>query len=164
MSNVNYSTAVMLFNSDIRAIKVSYDPNDKLSSGAVKSYTFKTLDPDIQVGDYVAIPTDSRHNITVGRVEEVDAEIDFDSSLEIKWIVSRVPYTEYQSILADEQTWIAQMKKAQNLKKKEDIKNSMLEMYKADGSSLETLAIAGRKAAPTCAVIGTEVDADAVAS
>jgi predicted Mrr-cat superfamily restriction endonuclease len=149
---MNYSTAVMLFNQDIRAVRVSYDPIDFAKSGA--SYIFKTLDPDIKVGDYVSIPTDTRHKITVAKVEEVEAEIDFDSTMEIKWIVSRVPTKEYEDILEDEQTWIAEMKKAQNRKKMEDIKTSMIEMYKADGSSLETLAIAGRKAQPTCAAIG----------
>ena len=152
---MNYSTAVMLFNADIRAVKVSYDPND-LSNGKPKSYLFKTLDPDLKVGDYVTIPTDTRHKITVGRVEEIDVEVDFDDALEIKWIVSRVPVSEYEGILKDEESWIAEMKKAQNRKKKEDIKNSMIEMYQADGASLETLAIAGRKAAPTCMAIEHE--------
>lgn len=150
---MNYSTAVMLFNTDIRAVKVSYDPTDKNSDGMPKTYTFKTLDPDLKIGDFVSIPTDTRHKITVAKVEEVDAEIDFDADLEIKWIVSRVPLTEYEGILLDEQDWISQMKKAQNRKKKEDIKKNMIEMYQADGASLETLAIAGRKPAPTCLVI-----------
>lgn len=157
---MNYSTAVMLFNSDIRAIRVSYDPNDKVN-GLPKSYLFKTLDPDLKVGDFVSIPTDTRHNITVAKVEEIDAEVDFDSSLEIKWIVSRVPTKEYEAILADEQIWIAEMKKAQNMKKKEDIKKSMLDMYQANGASLDTLAIAGRKPAPTCAIVNyTDEDAE----
>lgn len=151
---MNYSTAVMLFNQDIRAVRVSYDPADKVN-GVVKSYIFKTLDPDLKVGDFVSIPTDTRHLMTVGKIEEVDAEIDFDSGLEIKWVISSVPVSEYEGILSDEQTWIAEMKKAQNLKKKEDIKKSMLDMYQANGASLETLAIAGRKPAPTCAIAGT---------
>lgn len=152
---MNYSTAVMLFNQDIRAVRVSYDPSDKVN-GKPRDYLFKTLDPELIVGDYVNIPTETRHNITVGRVEEIDSEVDFDSELEIKWVISRVPMREHENILYDEQQWIAEMKKAQARKKKEDIKKSMVEMYEADGSSLETLAIAGRKAAPTCAAIGCE--------
>lgn len=151
-TTMNYSTAVMLFNQDIRAVRVSYDP-DEFSRDKNKSYLFKTLDPDLKVGDFVTIPTDTRHKLTVARVEEVESEVDFDSDLEIKWIVSRVPVKEYGGILIDEQEWIGQMKKAQNRKKKEDIKKNMIEMYQADGASLETLAIAGRKAAPTCLAI-----------
>lgn len=149
---MNYSTAVMLFNEDIRAVRVSYDPNDKVNDRP-KDYLFKTLDPDLKVGDFVTIPTDTRHNITVGRIEEIEAEVDFDCDKEIKWIISRVPVSEYEAILMDEAQWIVEMKKAQNRKKKEDIKKSMVEMYQADGASLETLAIAGRKSAPTCAAI-----------
>ena len=154
---MNYSTAVMLFNNDIRAVRVSYDPKD-LVGDKPRSYLFKTLDPDLKVGDFVTIPTESRHKLTVARVEEVEAEVDYDDSLEIKWIVSRVPVTEYEGILSDEQQWIAEMKKAQNRKKKEDIKKNMVEMYQADGASLETLAIAGRKPAPTCMVIEAQPD------
>lgn len=149
---MNYSTAVMLFNAEIRAVKVSYEPNFP-NGGAI----FKTLDPDIVVGDYVTIPTNTRHNMTVARVEDVDVEIDFDDSTQIGWVVSRVPVSEYEGILKDEQQWIAEMKKAQNRKKKEDIKKNMVDMYQADGHSLETLAIAGRKPAATCIAIESEV-------
>lgn len=149
---MNYSTAVMLFNQEIRAVRVSYDPHDKIGD-KVKSYLFKTLDPDLKVGDFVTIPTETRHNITVGKIEEVDSEVDFDSDIQIKWVISRVPIKEYESILSDEQQWIAEMKKAQNRKKKEDIKKSMIDMYQANGTSLETLAIAGRKPAPTCVAL-----------
>lgn len=155
--STNYSTAVMLFNSDIRAVRVSYDPKD-LVSGKPRDYLFKTLDPDIKAGDYVSIPTDSRHNMTIGKVEEVDSEVDFDADIELKWIISRVPTDGYEAILKDEQAWIAEMKKAQIRKKKEDIKKNMLDMYQADGASLETLAIAGRKPAATCAIITDATD------
>ena len=154
---MNYSTAVMLFNADIRAVRVSYDPNDKIGAD-VKSYLFKTLDPNIKEGDFVAIPTDTRHKITIGKVEEVDAEVDFDDATEIKWIVSLVPTKEHESILKDEQQWISEMKKAQNRKKKEDIKKNMVEMYQADGSNLDVLAIAGRKPAPTCSALPIVTD------
>ena len=144
---MNYSTSVMLFNEEIRAIKVSYEPNST-------SWTvFKTLDPDLVVGDFVTIPTETRHNFTVAKIEEVDVEVDFDSNTTVGWIVSRVPMSEYDGILKDEQQWISEMKKAQNRKKKEDIKKNMVEMYQADGFSMETLAIAGRKPAPTCAIV-----------
>lgn len=156
---MNYSTAVMLFNQEIRAVKVSYDPSD-LVAGKPRSQIFKTLDPDLKIGDFVTVPTDTRHKMTVGKIEEVDAEVDFDDLTEVKWIVSRVPVSEYEGILKDEQQWIAEMKKAQNRKKKEDIKKSMVEMYQADGASLETLAIAGRKPAPTCLVSPSDEASD----
>lgn len=159
---MNYSTAVMLFNSDIKAVRVSYDPNDLDKDQKPKTYLFKTLDPDIKTGDFVTIPTDTRHKLTVAKVEDTESEVDFDSTLEIKWIISRVPTEEYAGILADEQQWIAEMKKAQNRKKKEDIKKNMIEMYQADGASLETLAIAGRKPAATCMALTGSATAESV--
>lgn len=148
---MNYSTAMMLFNDDIRAVRVSYEV-DSNGKGVEPLTLFKTLDPSIKVGDFVTIPTLTRHKITVARVEEVDVEVDYDDPTEVKWLISRVPLTEYKAILDDEQVWIQEMKKSQNLKKKQDIKDGLKEMYKANGTSLETLAIAGRKPAETCAV------------
>lgn len=153
MSSTNYSTAVMLFNPNIRAIGVSYDPEEyKLNK---KTYTYKTLDETIEVGDFVVVPTSTRHGFTVVRVEEVDVEIDFESSMEIKWIGDRVNHEVFEKITQEEKTWIDQMKKAQVRKKREDLKNSMMEMYKDEG--LADAAIVNMGSVP---VIESKVEED----
>ena len=132
MSNpTNYSTAVMLFNPNIRAIKVSYETKEENKNRAF--YTYKTLDETIQVGDYVVVPTDTRHGMTVCKVEEVDIEIDFEDNTQIKWLVDRVASESYEKILEDEKVWIDQMKAAQKRKQREELKKSMMEMYQDEG-------------------------------
>lgn len=74
---MNYSTAVMLFNPEIRAISVSYEKDEK-GAGKKPFYTYKTLDKTIEKGDLVVVPTDTRHEFTVVRVEEVDVEVDYE--------------------------------------------------------------------------------------
>lgn len=77
---MNYSTAIFLINKDVRAIAVTYEKIDmnqdttkmkfsapylsggKLPTGAT---VFKTMDPKVKVDDYVTVPTDTRHGMTV---------------------------------------------------------------------------------------------------
>ena len=134
---MNYSTAVMLINTKIRAVKVTYELD---TPGNIKSrYLFKTLDQSIHKDDYVVIPTDTRHNLTVAKVDEVDVEVDFESDIEVKWIVGRVPTEENVKILEEEGKWIDALKASEKRRKREEIKKNMLDMYQDSG--IETLAI-----------------------
>lgn len=146
---MNYSTAVMLINTNIRAIKVTYElDTDKLRQ---QRYTYKTLDASIKVGDYVIVPTETRHNMTVCRVEEVDVDVDFEDSTEIKWIVDRVNKGDHDNILKEESKWIEALKQSEKRRKREEIKKSMLEMYQDEG--IEKLPIANMAAAVDATLI-----------
>lgn len=135
---MNYSTAVMLINTNIRAIKVSYevDHNNK----AKQTYLYKTLDSTIGVNDYVVVPTTTRHKMTVCRVEEVDAEVDFEDDIEIKWVVAKTNKEEYNNILIEEQKWIEALKASEKRRKREELKKGLMDMYADDG--VDKLAIA----------------------
>lgn len=133
---MNYSTAILLVNKDVRVVGVSYEvlPDGK----GVKPYTlFKTLDQTIRVGDHVTIPTDTRHKMTVGRVEEVDVEIDFDSPTQIGWLVGRVDTAPYEATLSQEGDAIQAIKSAEQRSKREELARKLL----ADNPSLEGLSI-----------------------
>lgn len=149
---MNYSTAVMLINENIRAIKVIYEPEtDEQIPQRVKDtgkkpvkgqtrYVLKTLDPNIKAGDYVVVPTTTRHGLTVVLVDEVDVEVDYDSTTEIKWVISRVDLSDSKLIAAEEIKWIEALKASEKRKKKQEIKKNLLDMYQDDG--IEKLAIA----------------------
>ena len=83
---MNHSTAIFLINNDVRAIAVTYEKIDlakdttkmmkyqaaylsggRLPDGAV---VFKTMDTAIKVDDFVIVPTDTRHGMTVCKVVE----------------------------------------------------------------------------------------------
>lgn len=129
---MNYSTAVMLINPKIRAIKTTYEPDPNIPN-KVTRYIFKTLDDTIKVGDYVVVPTDTRWLLTVVRVDEVDVDVDFESSTIIKWIVSRVSTEDNAKILAEETKWVEALKASEKRRKREEIKKNMLDMYQDDG-------------------------------
>ena len=153
---MNYSSAVMLINQNIRAVKVTYEPDIELVPGAPKKERtiFKTLDQTIQKGDYVVVPTDTRHKLTVVQVDEVDVDVDFESSVELKWIVCKSPMENYKNILVEEAKWVEALKAAERNRKREEIKKSMLDMAKTD--ELEKLPIANMESLSDVKAIGSK--------
>lgn len=135
---MNYSTAVMLINQNIRAIKTIYEPDTNTHKQT--RTTFKTLDNSIAVGDYVVVPTDTRHGKTVVLVTEVDVDVDFESSVVVEWVIDKISTEQNQKILDEEVKWIEALKASEKRRKREEIKKSMLEMYQDDG--IEKLPIA----------------------
>lgn len=135
---MNYTTAVMLINQNIRAVHCVYEPETEYSKPERKM--FKTLDPELKEGDYVVVPTETRHKMTVMQVVAVDVDVDFESSIKIDWIVDRVNVEANQLILDEEAMWIDKLKQSEKRRKREEIKKNMLDMHKDDG--LEDMAIA----------------------
>lgn len=123
---MNYSTAIFLINKDVRAIRASYevDANGKPLAQHVK--IFKTLDKDIKPGDHVVVPTDTRHNLTCCRVEEVDVDIDFDSTTEVKWIVQRVDGEGFKRLQDQENEAIRTIRSAEVRRKRDDLAAALM--------------------------------------
>jgi len=142
---MNYTTAVMLFNENIRAISVVYE--DTKEAPNQKTWIFKTLDQSIKKDDILVVASSTRHGLTTVKVIEADVEIDFDSDVQLKWIIQKVETATYDKILEEEKVWIDTMKKAEMQKKREDIRSNITNLY-AD-PKLETLAISSFKSINT---------------
>ncbi len=117
---LNLTSAVFLINDQVRAIKCTYEPGERQPD-----YIFKTLDKTIRVDDYVVIPTDTRHGMTVAKVSAVDVEVDMESNVQLKWIVSGVDKPTYDEILAMEKDAIDKIREARALQKREELKASL---------------------------------------
>lgn len=122
----NHSTLIFLMNEQVRAIAVTYEKIDmdqdttkmkynaeylsagRLPKGAV---IFKTMDPDIKVDDFVIVPTDTRHGMTVCKVVAVDIEIDYSSEDLCHWIVGTVDTTEFERLRQAEDQMIQMVKR-----------------------------------------------------
>lgn len=122
---MNFSTAIFLVRKDIRAVSVSYEV-DKDGKGIGPFTVFKTADPSLAVGQHVVIPTATRHNMTVGRVEHVDVEIDFDSGVQVQWLVGAVNLEGYEALLARENEIIDAIKSAEKRRKQEELAAKLL--------------------------------------
>ena len=131
---MNLTTAIFIINPNVRAIRVSYEPGREGDQ-----YVFKSFDQSIKVDDMVVIPTDSRYKQTVGKVVEVDLDIDIDSSIQFKWIIDKVDLAAHQNVLDLEADAVKKIKSAEMLSKRKELS----EKLKADNPGLlDNLAIA----------------------
>ncbi len=118
---MNYSTAIFLISDQARAVNVTYEKEED----APKTM-FKTLDPNIKVDDYVTVPTDTRHKMTVCKVVEVDVEPDLETSREVKWIVGVVDTVDFDQIKSQEGDAIARIKSAEKTRKRKELRDALL--------------------------------------
>lgn len=133
---MNYSTAVMLVNENIKAVLCIYEP-DPVSGKPSPRTLFKTLDTTIKVGDLVIVPSNTRHQRTVVKVVEYDAEVDFDSNVQVDWIVGKVDQGMFERIGAEEAKAIEKIKAGEKLKRRREI-----------AANMEALDIEGLKSLP----------------
>jgi hypothetical protein len=145
---MNYSTAIFLINKAVRAVKVSYD-QDKANPGspAGNLQLFKTFDSTLAKGDYVVVPTDTRWNMTVCRVEEVGVEIDLESSAQIGWLMGRVDRGDYDAVVVEEESAITAIKSAEKRRKQEELIASLI-ADNPDLAHLQAVRPAAALAAP----------------
>lgn len=141
---MNYSTAIFLINSKVRAVMATYEADDPGGRAPAPRTMFKTLDDRIQIGDFVIVPTNTRHNMTVCKVVEVDVDVDFESSVCVAWVIAKVDRTVHELYVAREAEAIATIKSAEKTKKREDLRAAIL----ADTPALRALAISDASPVP----------------
>ena len=133
---MNYSSAVMIINHDIRAIRTSYEPQKQ--GEQPKEYVFKTIDKTIKKGDFVVVPTDTRWGFTVNRVEAVDVDVDFDSDVILRWILSKVDSDGNKRTIEEEEKWIQALQQSEKLKRREALAKQLVETH---GDQVKNLMI-----------------------
>ncbi len=135
---MNHSMAVFLISDQARAVLVTYEPDPDNNGRKSDRTMYKTLDQAIKVGDYVVVPTDTRHKMTVCKIVEADVEPDFDSAVELKWIVGTVNTVDFDKIKSQEGDAIAKIKSAEKRRKREELAKDLM----ADaGNDLKKLPI-----------------------
>ena len=138
---MNYSTAVFLVNSHVRAVVGIYEDDDN-GKRQVPRTTFKTLDESIKVGDFVLVPTNTRHRMSVNKIVEVDVEVDLESSTPMAWIIGPVDRSEFERVTKMEEGAIAQIKSAEKRRKQDELRAALLK----DNEFLKALPIADMSA------------------
>jgi len=137
---MNYSTAIFLINSKVRAVMCTYEAEDKAPRA-----TFKTFDDTIRKGDFVIVPTTTRHNMTVCKVVETDVDVEFDGSACIAWVIGKIDKTAYEKVQEQEAQAIATIKSAEKTKKREELRAAIM----ADTPELRALTISDATTIPT---------------
>lgn len=128
----NFSLLVFLINDSVRCVAATYEAEDH-----AKRELFKTFDQDLKPGDFVIVPTDTRHKMTVCKIVEVDLEPDLESGVDMKWIISKVDRTPYEQIIAREASSI---KKARDVEKTAQRRELRQKIFLHD-SEMQNLAL-----------------------
>jgi hypothetical protein len=117
---MNNSKIVFVINDTTRAIMGEYEPGQRPTQ-------FKTLDQDIAVGDYVVVQSDTRHEMTVVKVVEVDVEVDLDGSEKMKWVIDVIDTPKFAKVLEQEQEAISAVQSAELRRKKNDMRKALFD-------------------------------------
>lgn len=131
---MNYSSAILLADPSVRAVKGCYDP--EAPSSSKRNYIFKTLDKSLKVGDLVVVPTETRHGFTVFKLEQVDVLIDPSSDVELKWVVGRVDLDAYRHTMAEEDRVIQRLRAAEHRKLREEMRKALFEGHEDEAKML----------------------------
>ena len=152
-NSMNYSTAIFLDEkSEVRAIAVTYEEihtdqdttkmmpytapylsTDKLPAGAIVK---KTLDQSIKVGDFVVVPTNTRHQMTVCKVVAVDVEVDLDSSAECHWVIAKIDTAKFETVRQQEAAFIAALRRGAVAKKRKRASKAFMKGIKGNLPSI----------------------------
>lgn len=122
---MNYSTAIFLINDKVRALTAIYEAEIAVGKPVPRTM-FKTFDQSIKKDDLILVPTNTRHNITVCKVVEVDVEVDLESFTVIDWVISTVDKSDYERMLGMEQVAIDTIKSAEKNRKREALRKSLM--------------------------------------
>jgi hypothetical protein len=141
---MNYSTSVFLINPKVRAIACIYEPDTEARKHP--RTVFKTLDQLISVDDFVVVPTETRHRMTVNRVVEVDVDPDLESTCPMAWIITSIDRNAYERVLAEEGRAIKLMKDAEKTHQREELRSKL--MAHVDQDALNRLGITSMTDAP----------------
>lgn len=115
------SRKVFLLDKEPRCVLATYEEHE----GAERT-EFKTWDQNIEEGDFVVVPTSTRHHMTVVKVVEVDVEPDLDCPSKMDWIVGVVDQSEFLKNAKQEERFIEMTRKAEKARRKRELKEAFL--------------------------------------
>ena len=116
------SRKVFLLDTEPRCILATYEKGDN-----AQTTEFKTWDDDIKVDDYVTVPTETRHKMTVVKVVEVDVEAILDSEAPMGWIVGVVDTTAFDETASQEKEFLEAARSAEKTRRKAQLKKDFLQ-------------------------------------
>lgn len=133
MTAMNKSTLVFLVNDDVRAVRGSYESGEN-----APTHIFKTFDLSIEVGDLVTVQSNTRHDVTVVKITEVEVDLDVETSAQINWVVQRINQRPFIKTLAEEAALILASQSAQKARRKAELQEGL---YADHADKFETLKL-----------------------
>jgi hypothetical protein len=143
MINVRSDKAIFMVSDNVVAVRGVYDPSEMPKSSVTRGHDwaakervgelFKTLIPDLEVGDLVVVESASRTGFSTIKVTEVGADFDFDSDEICRWVTQRIDVDAYKNLREREATAVGQVKTYQRNSQRDELRRQML------GDNVETV-------------------------
>lgn len=140
MINVRSDKAILLVSDDVIAVRGVYDPHNAVEHRKARlapheeewaaqernGELFKTLMPDLAVGDIVVVESASRTGYSTIKITEVNADFDFDSDEPCRWVVQRIDTASFAERRRREAEAVKQVKNSQRNSQREEIRRQMM--------------------------------------
>lgn len=116
------SDTVLSENPDFKFVNVVFAPYT-----GTKSYSYKTMMTDIEVGDKILVWAKNQELKVVEVVQVLDPlEVDLDPSIKYSWVVQKVDNSHYEACMEMEAQLVEKLRKAILRKKKEQLRDDLL--------------------------------------
>lgn len=152
MSIKNYSTALFLVNDEVQAITAHYEPDNPASSVKAPREIFKTFDRTLKKGDLIIVPSSTRHQVTTCMVDEVGAQLDLDTTANVRWVIGKIDMGAFEATKAKEDRLINSMKQAEARARQADIRTKLMSSIDPEAlgnSELVTVALPAPEKPPS---------------
>jgi hypothetical protein len=137
---VHDTRKIFLANDNVRGILAIYEAERPDGQPQPPKTFFKTFDQTIKVGDYILVPTNTRHNMTVNKVVAVDVECELANQTPATWVIGKIDRRPYEQTLAKEGEMLNIIAAAEKKKMQDELKATVF--ANVDETKIKTLAIA----------------------
>lgn len=149
---MNYSSVAAILSDKVKAVGVTFSPAARREHSANPSgrlFTYKTT-LDLKVGDLVLVPVsdntemgkdrqygETAFGMKVAEVAEVDADLEFSSNINYKWVIQYVDMVAYEKLLENEKVAIGELRKIERKQYKAKMVEALSEQAGSDVTKIE---------------------------
>jgi preprotein translocase subunit YajC len=140
--SVHDTRKIFLANEYVRGVLAIYNADVPEGQPQPKKTFYKTFDAGIEKGDFVIVPSGTRHSMTVVKVTDVDVEIDLANQTPVTWIIGKIDRRAHEKTLAQESEMLNVIRAAEKKKMTDELKATVFGTV--DQNTIAKLAIAQR--------------------
>ena len=144
--SVHASRKIFVANENVKGLLAIYDFEPKDKPNSVKRTFFKTFDDTIAEGDYLIVPSGTRHNMTTVKVVAINVECDLADQTPVDWVIGKIDRRAYETLITREGEMLNTIRSAEKKKMREELKAAVFADVPED--QIKTLAIANMGGEP----------------
>lgn len=111
---MNYSTAVILINKNVRIVEGKYEDGGKIQ-------LFKTLDHTLKIDDYAVVESGTRWGITTVKITKDKVYTNLDATAEVGWVVQKIDMPTHEKVKEMEARAIDIVARGEQMNRQEEV-------------------------------------------